>query len=721
MPTEDRTRTTMKTSSDQTPAASTFFIGDLCCAAEEQAIRNKLEGRDEVKSLDFNLITHTVSVEHTTTDEKIAQLIQEAGFHCSVIRPQAPRSTPSSPAISRTPLFFTTIGSGIALLLGGVASWTGLPEPVATAAFLGAIALGGWKIGLKAIAAVKNRRLDMNFLMTLAAIGAVAIGEYAEAAAVIFLFAFSLLLESLSIERSRRAIQSLMRLSPPTARVRRDGGELEVPVDEVAVGETLIIRPGERIPLDGTVVRGSSSVDESSITGESIPVAKGPHAPVFAGTFNQRGSLEVVATRRASDTTLARIIHLIEEAQSKKAPSQTFVERFAQYYTPAVFLLAIVVATLPPLLLSLSFEEWFYRALVLLVIACPCALVISTPVSIVSALTNAARHGVLVKGGRYLEYLAEVRAVALDKTGTLTQGNPTVTDIIPLNSFSDRELLKIAAAIEHKSEHHLGDALLRKAQEENVPIDEMSVQHFRALVGRGVEGSIDGRSYVIGNHQFIEELGLCSPELERVLLRIEQAGKTVIALAQDRQVIGVIGIADPIRATSRSVIAQLHELGVNHVIMLTGDNRGTAQALARDANVDEFYAELLPEQKMEIVHSLKQRYGRVAMVGDGVNDAPALAAADVGVAMGGAGSDTALETADVVLMKDDLSKLPYSITLGRRATATIKQNIAIALITKAIFLILGVLGMTSLWLAILADDGATLVVILNSLRLLRPR
>lgn len=721
MPTEDRTRTTMKTSSDQTPAASTFFIGDLCCAAEEQAIRNKLEGRDEVKSLDFNLITHTVSVEHTTTDEKIAQLIQEAGFHCSVIRPQAPRSTPSSPAISRTPLFFTTIGSGIALLLGGVASWTGLPEPVATAAFLGAIALGGWKIGLKAIAAVKNRRLDMNFLMTLAAIGAVAIGEYAEAAAVIFLFAFSLLLESLSIERSRRAIQSLMRLSPPTARVRRDGGELEVPVDEVAVGETLIIRPGERIPLDGTVVRGSSSVDESSITGESIPVAKGPHAPVFAGTFNQRGSLEVVATRRASDTTLARIIHLIEEAQSKKAPSQTFVERFAQYYTPAVFLLAIVVATLPPLLLSLSFEEWFYRALVLLVIACPCALVISTPVSIVSALTNAARHGVLVKGGRYLEYLAEVRAVALDKTGTLTQGNPTVTDIIPLNSFSDRELLKIAAAIEHKSEHHLADALLRKAQEENVPIDEMSVQHFRALVGRGVEGSIDGRSYVIGNHQFIEELGLCSPELERVLLRIEQAGKTVIALAQDRQVIGVIGIADPIRATSRSVIAQLHELGVNHVIMLTGDNRGTAQALARDANVDEFYAELLPEQKMEIVHSLKQRYGRVAMVGDGVNDAPALAAADVGVAMGGAGSDTALETADVVLMKDDLSKLPYSITLGRRATATIKQNIAIALITKAIFLILGVLGMTSLWLAILADDGATLVVILNSLRLLRPR
>ena len=706
----------------QSSKTTTFVVSDLCCAAEEQTIRKKLEGRSDVQSLNFNLISHTLRVQHSTSDQEISKLLNDAGFASTVVQPTATLTSVSLPSTKpHSPILFSTVISGVLLLAGGVFSWLDLPEGVATTCFILSIMVGGWKIGLKAAKAVRNLSLDMNFLMALAAIGAIAIGEHAEGAAVIFLFALSLLLESMSVERSRRAIQSLMKLSPISARVRRDTTEEEVPVDQVAIGETIVIRPGERIPLDGTIIAGSSTIDESSITGESLPVSKHPHATVFAGTFNQRGSLEIATTKLSSDSTLSRIIHLIEEAQSKKAPSQSFVEVFARYYTPAVFFLAIAVAVIPPFFFGLEFNEWFYRALVLLVIACPCALVISTPITIVSALTNAARHGILVKGGRYLEHLAVVRAVALDKTGTLTQGKPEVTDIVPLNSVSTHDLLKVAAAIENKSEHHLADAFMRKAEEEGISVGDVTVEHFRALTGRGVQGTIAGRTYVLGNHQLVEELGLCSSELEKILLQLESGGKTAVALAQDKSIIGVIGISDPLRSNSKDAISALRSLGVDHIVMLTGDNRGTAKALAEEVNLNEIQAELLPEQKLSLINSLKERYGIVAMVGDGVNDAPALAAADIGIAMGGAGSDTALETADVVLMKDDLSKLPYAIRLGKKAAATIKQNIAIALTTKAIFLVLGVLGLTSLWLAILADDGATLVVILNSLRLLRSK
>ncbi len=706
----------------QSSKTTTFVVSDLCCAAEEQTIRKKLEGRSDVQSLNFNLISHTLRVQHSTSDQEISKLLNDAGFASTVVQPTATLTSVSLPSTKpHSPILFSTVISGVLLLAGGAFSWLDLPEGVATTCFILSIMVGGWKIGLKAAKAVRNLSLDMNFLMALAAIGAIAIGEHAEGAAVIFLFALSLLLESMSVERSRRAIQSLMKLSPISARVRRDTTEEEVPVDQVAIGETIVIRPGERIPLDGTIIAGSSTIDESSITGESLPVSKHPHATVFAGTFNQRGSLEIATTKLSSDSTLSRIIHLIEEAQSKKAPSQSFVEVFARYYTPAVFFLAIAVAVIPPFFFGLEFNEWFYRALVLLVIACPCALVISTPITIVSALTNAARHGILVKGGRYLEHLAVVRAVALDKTGTLTQGKPEVTDIVPLNSVSTHDLLKVAAAIENKSEHHLADAFMRKAEEEGISVGDVTVEHFRALTGRGVQGTIAGRTYVLGNHQLVEELGLCSSELEKILLQLESGGKTAVALAQDKSIIGVIGISDPLRSNSKDAISALRSLGVDHIVMLTGDNRGTAKALAEEVNLNEIQAELLPEQKLSLINSLKERYGIVAMVGDGVNDAPALAAADIGIAMGGAGSDTALETADVVLMKDDLSKLPYAIRLGKKAAATIKQNIAIALTTKAIFLVLGVLGLTSLWLAILADDGATLVVILNSLRLLRSK
>ncbi|HWP81439.1 MAG TPA: heavy metal translocating P-type ATPase [Bacteroidota bacterium] len=695
---------------------TTLHLSDLCCATEEQLIRQKLERKRGVHGLEFDVINRRLRVKHETALSDILQSLNEIGFKAEPVASDKPSGLHHRPV---SMLLVSTVASGSLLLMGGIFSWLGSPEILSTGAFILSIVVGGWNIALKALKAVRNRSLDMNFLMALAAIGAIAIGEYAEGAAVIFLFALSLLLESMSVDRSQRAIQSLMKLSPLTARIRRNAVETEVSVEEVAIGETVIIRPGERIPLDGTVQHGSSTIDESSLTGESIPVPKQPGSHVFAGTFNQRGALEVVTTHRSTDSTLARIVHLIEEAQRKKAPSQSFIESFARYYTPAVFLLAIGIALAPPLLYAQPFGDWFYRALVLLVIACPCALVISTPVTIVSALTNAARRGILVKGGKYLELLARVRSVALDKTGTLTQGKPRVTDIVPLNSLSPRELLRIAAALELKSEHHLAGAFLEKIQEEGVTVDDIPIDQFTSMTGRGVRGIIGSASYLAGNHQLIEEMGLCSPDLETIFSRLEAEGKTVVALARDTEVLGVMGIVDPLRSESQKAIQELHALGVENITMLTGDNRGTAEALAKQVNLHETKAELLPDQKLAVISDLQRRYGVVAMVGDGINDAPALASADIGIAMGGVGSDTALETADVVLMNDDLSKLPYSITLGKRALRIIKQNIVVALLTKAVFLMLGVFGMTSLWLAILADDGATLVVILNSLRLLK--
>ncbi|MGH2569030.1 MAG: heavy metal translocating P-type ATPase, partial [Bacteroidota bacterium] len=413
-------------------------------------------------------------------------------------------------------------------------------------------------------------------------------------------------------------------------------------------------------------------------------------------------------------------IHLVEEAQSNKAPSQTIVERFAQYYTPAVFMLAIGIATVPPLLLQAPFEEWFYRALVLLVISCPCAFVISTPVSVVSALTNAARNGLLLKGGKHLELLARVRAVAFDKTGTLTQGKPSVTDIVNLNSLSENDILRIAAAAELWSEHHLADALLRKAAEKGISIvNVIADEDFLSIAGKGISTTVEGKRYIVGNHQLIEELGVCTPRVERVLSEFERQGKTVVILSDERQVLGVIAIADAIRNEGTGTVEALHSLGVERVALLTGDNKGTAHVVANQLGLDERQAELLPLDKLGAIKALQEQYTTVAMVGDGVNDAPALAAADVGIAMGGVGSDTALETADVVLMSDNIAKVPFAIALGKKTVGVIKQNIALALLTKLVFITLGVFGMTSLWLAILADDGATLVVILNGLRLLR--
>jgi Cd2+/Zn2+-exporting ATPase len=692
-----------------------IIVNGLCCATEEQLIRRKLASLSGVRDLRFNFVTHTLTVRHTCEAESILRSLHEIGLPGKVqesrMKP-APRKTPRSQLLS-------ALLSGAMLLAGGVVAVAEGPEWLAAACFLLSIVSGGWHIAFKGFKAARNLALDMNTLMTVAVIGAVILGEYAEGAAVIFLFALSLLLESLSIDRSRRAIHSLMKLSPPRASINRNGKETDVLVEDVAVGETMLIRPGERVPLDGVVKAGFTTIDQSTVTGESIPVPKRPGDSLFAGTMNQRGSLEARVTRPASDSTLARIIHLVEEAQSRRSPSQTFIEKFARSYTPTVFALAFLIAILPPLFLQQEFSEWFYRALVLLVIACPCALVISTPVAIVSAMTAAARRGILLKGGKTLEELAAIRAIAFDKTGTLTEGRPVLTDVVALNGMPETTILGIVTAAELRSEHHLADAFIRRAEETGIDIGAWMVESFESLPGKGVRATIDGATYVVGSHQLIEEMGICSDDVERRIRALEAEGKTVVLLATDSEVLGALAVSDRIRAETSDLVASLQASGLQHFVMLTGDSSTTAKHVSSQLRIDEHRAEMLPEDKLNVVRDLKNRFGAVAMVGDGVNDAPALAAADVGIAMGGIGSDASLESADVVLMSDELGKIPFALTLGKRTVTIIRQNVAIALATKAVFLVLAVFGMTSLWLAVLADDGATLVVILNGLRLLR--
>ncbi|MEX2189828.1 MAG: heavy metal translocating P-type ATPase [Bacteroidota bacterium] len=694
--------------------STTFIVADLCCATEENTIRSKLSSLKGIDELRFNVVSKKLEVRHSCDTKEILAGLNSVGL------PGTVASGNREPATNKTlrGLIASTIAAASSFVVGLLLSALDQPEIITISLFLVSILLSGWRPAFRAFKSVRNLSLDMNFLMVIAVLGALTLGEYAEGAAVIVLFAVSLLLEALSTERSRRAIESLMDLSPSTALVKLEDREVLVPVEEVPVDAVIIIRPGERVPLDGLVLGGGSTIDQSAITGESLPVAKSPGDSVFAGSFNQRGALEIRVTKTSEDSTLTRIIRLVEEAQARKAPAQTFIERFARVYTPAVFVLALALAVIPPFFFGASFDDWFYRALVLLVIACPCALVISTPVSVINAITSAARNGVLIKGGRHLEQLADIRAIGFDKTGTVTTGTVVISDVICVDSLSESEVVRIAAAIEAKSEHHLAQAFLRKAEMNGTDIRPTEVRNFQSLPGRGIQALVGGKQFTIGNHLLVEELGLCNPELERILGSLESEGKTAVVLLNDHGPIGVMGISDQVRIESREAVNQLRQLGIAHVALLTGDNRATAAQIGRTLGADEVHAELLPEQKLAVVHSLKQRYGRTAMVGDGVNDAPALAAADVGFAMGGIGSDTALETADVVLMSDNLLHLPATIRLGKRALAIIKQNIAIALATKALFLGLGVMGLTSLWLAILADDGATLVVVLNSLRLL---
>jgi Cd2+/Zn2+-exporting ATPase len=619
-----------------------------------------------------------------------------------------------------------------ALIVLGWALGTVGEQNASVIAYLAAILVGGQLVLRRAGASIAARTLDMNVLMTIAVCGAAAIGEYGEGATVIFLFALGGLLESRSLARTRRSIRDLMDLAPEQARVIRGGVETLVPPVEVAIGETVLIRPGERIPLDGTIVRGSSAIDEAPITGESVPLDKAEGDPVYAGTLNATGLVEVRVTAAAADTTLARIVHLVEVAQSTRAPVQRLVDRFSRWYTPSVIAGALALGVLVPVLGSLgapwpgmeAWSDYAYRALVLLVVACPCALVISTPVAIVSAISRATRDGVLVKGGAFLELAGKARALAFDKTGTLTEGKPAVERVVPLaEGFDAGRVRSLAAALEAHSNHPLARAVATSAAASRTGTPP-SLAGVVETPGRGVEALVDGEPYAVGSLVFAEERGADGAASEAAEA-LEADGMTVIALMEGARggtrVVGLVGMADAVRAEAAATVGALAEAGIERVVMLTGDNERSAARVASATGVTDFRARLLPEGKTAAIRELRDEYGIVAMLGDGINDAPALAAADIGIAMGAAGSDTAIETADVALMRDDLAALPGFFCLGRLTMANIRQNVALSIGVKAVVLVLALFGVASLWMAVFADTGVALIVIANGLRLLRAR
>jgi Cd2+/Zn2+-exporting ATPase len=615
------------------------------------------------------------------------------------------------------------VASGTLLAFGWALGHTGLPEYVSVALLSGSILTGAIQPARRAMGALRARTLDMNVLMTLAVAGAVVLGDFTEAATIFFLFAIGGWLEARSLARTRRSIKDLMALAPDRARVRRSGSEALVEVRDVAVGETVIVRPGERIPLDGTVVRGASAVDESPVTGEPVPAEKGVGDDVFAGTLSTSGLIEFTTTATATSSTLARVVELVEEAQARKAPVQQLVDRFTRVYTPAVIALAVFLAIVPPGLGALGvaglgdWSTWFYRALVLLVVSCPCALVISTPVAVVSAITAATKAGVLVKGGAVLENAARVGAIAFDKTGTLTVGKPVVTEIVAFGDLEPGELLRTAASLEIGSGHPLARAVVQAAGDDARLSD---LDRFAEVPGQGTRGTIGGVEHLVGSPFFVEsETTPFGGDVTEAQLRLEGAGMSVLAVARDGVVLGLIGLADAVRPQARQALARLRREGITQLIMLTGDNELTASAIAADVGVSEYRARLLPQDKMEEVEALAARYRIVAMVGDGINDAPALAVAGIGIAMGAAGSDTALETADVALMSDDLHALPGLFRLGRRTLRVIRQNVWFSVVVKAVVLVAAVFGYAPLWLAVFADTGVSLLVIVNGLRLLR--
>jgi Cd2+/Zn2+-exporting ATPase len=614
------------------------------------------------------------------------------------------------------------IASACLTALGYVSLFaSGEHHPLTTLLFAAAILIGGFRLFKVGLDNLRRLEFDMRTLMTVAIIGAAIIGEWAEGAVVVILFALSEALERYTMDNARRSIRSLMNMTPKEALVRRDGREVMLRVEDIAVGDTIIVRPGQKIAMDGVVTGGVSAVNQSAITGESIPVEKAPGDEVFAGTLNGEGLLEVRVTRLVEDTTIAKIIHLVEEAQGERAPAQAFVDRFARYYTPLIMIVALAVAVLPPLFDG-EWLTWIYQGLSVLVVGCPCALVISTPIAIVSAIGNAARHGVLIKGGIYLEQLCGLRAVAWDKTGTLTSGVPAVTDVAVIGDVDRDRLLSIVAALEHRSQHPLAAAVVRKAQEAGVAYDQVRVDAFTSITGKGIQGTVDGNRYFIGNERLVHELGIeLSGEAKQLADRLRHEGKTVMLVCADSRICAVIAAADEVRESAGESIRRLRQLGVVKTVMLTGDNHATAQVIAGQCGIDELRAELMPQDKLNEIRRLRDAYGQVAMVGDGVNDAPALAAASVGIAMTGAGTDVALESADVALMGDDLGKLPFAIRLSRRALAVIRQNITFSLLIKLIALLLVVPGWLTLWIAIASDMGATLLVALNSMRLMNTR
>jgi Zn2+/Cd2+-exporting ATPase len=695
-------------------AESIFKIEGMDCHEEVAILEGSLERLAGVEALDADLMGQRLRVKYDAaklTTAGIAEAVARTGMR-AWLEHEEPQ-----PTASGTQRLRFVIGSGVLLAFGLAQHLVEASIIPVWLPFAASIALGVVPLARRAVTSVRAAVLDINVLMLVAIAGAIALGEWGEAASVVFLFAVAQWLESRAMDRARGAIRALMELAPAEAVVRRRNVQTKIPVDDVLVGDIVLVRPGEKIPLDGRVSAGRSHVNQAPVTGESLPLEKEPGAEVFAGTINGRGALEIEVTRLRRDSTLARIIYLVERAQAQRAPTQTFVDKFARVYTPAVLTGALAVAFVPPMFFAGAWPDWIYRALVLLVISCPCALVISTPVSIVSALAAAARKGVLIKGGARLESLAAVKCIAFDKTGTLTKGQLRVENVIALNGVPSSEILRLAASLEAHSEHPIGRAILRRAEEAGITI--LPPERFQALPGRGAEGLVGGVNVVIGSHRLFEERRMCSAATEHALDTFANDGVSTVIVGANGRTLGVIGVADEIREAARGTIDMLRTQGIEHIAALTGDHQPAAQALARSLGVDTCRAELLPEDKVTAVQELRSRYGALAMVGDGVNDAPALASADVGIAMGAAGTDAALETADVALMSDELAKIPYAIRLSRATSRNIRMNIAFSILLKSAFLAMAITGTATLWMAVVADTGASLIVIANALRLLR--
>lgn len=693
-----------------------LIISQMDCPTEEALIRGKLAGMAGIRNLDFNLLQRTLTLIHDP--EALAPAI--AAIQSLGMEAVLPKS---SSGVAETPLaekftWWPLALSGVAATAAEAVHWfDGGDHRIEAVLSIIAILVGGLPTYKKGWIALKNLNLNINALMSIAVTGALLIGQWPEGAMVMFLFALAEVIEAKSLDRARNAIRGLLSLAPDKATVRQaDDRWVEVEATSVPLDARVRVRPGERIALDGVIVSGGSTVNQAPITGESLPVDKAEGDLVFAGTINEAGSFEYKVTATATNSTLARIIHAVEAAQGARAPTQRFVDRFARIYTPAVFAVAIGMAAVPPLVFGTPWFDAVYKALVLLVIACPCALVISTPVTIVSGLAAAARHGILIKGGVYLEQGRLLAALALDKTGTLTHGRPVQTDFALLAGGDETMVRSLAASLAGRSDHPVSQAVVRAASDAGIAV--RAVDGFAAIPGRGVRGSIEGKTYQFGNHRLIEELSLCSPALEARLDVLEQQGKTVVLLADETRVLAILAVADTVRETSREAIAELHRLGVK-TVMLTGDNPHTAQAIAAQVGIDEARGNQLPEDKLVAIESLRADFGPVGMVGDGINDAPALARADIGFAMGAAGTDTAIETADVALMDDDLRKLPLFIRISHAAASVLRQNIALALSIKAVFIGLVFIGKATMWMAVFADMGASLLVVANGLRLLR--
>ena len=706
--------------------APVFRIATMDCSAEEAEIRRALDPVPGIRSLNFQLSARTLGIDAPLDVlPRALDAIRNAGFNPDPVN-QDPAHAGADNGQSEPHDHEQNLGGGImrlglALGMAVAAEVVGFVAPETLLWKLTGMALAGiaiWLAGLdvykKGMAALWRRKLNINALMSVAVTGAFLIGQWPEAAMVMALYAIAELIEARAVDRARNAIKGLLELAPEEALMLTTQGQWQpTPVTQVPLDSSVRIRPGERVPLDGIITKGTGAINQSPMTGESIPVDKAPGDQVFAGTINETGELEVRVTAVASNSTLARIIHAVEQAQGTRAPTQRFVDRFAAIYTPAVFALAVAVAALTPFLLGLTWQEAIYKALVLLVIACPCALVISTPVTVVSGLAAGARRGILIKGGTYLETARSLKTVALDKTGTITQGKPKLVEWQAWKGADTATAQRLALSLASRSDHPVSHAIAAGLEGEGSPVDD-----FSALPGRGVQGKVEGHQVLLANHRAVHERGLCGPELEAELGKHEQQGRTVTLLANASEVIAIFAVADTIKETSRQAIAELKSLGVTPV-MLTGDNLATAKAIAAQAGIEDARGDLLPEAKLEAIKDMQARYGPTGMTGDGINDAPALAQADIGFAMGGAGTDIAMEAADVVIMNDDVRRVAETVRLSRRTHSVLWQNITLALGIKSVFLVLAVFGSATMWMAVFADMGASLLVIANGLRLLR--